>query len=45
MKYTQIKECVLCVSKDHSRFVCPNLIYYGTPLPGKNQRSRQDIAM
>ena len=36
---------MLCVSKDHGRFVCPKLICYGIPLPDKNVRSRQDLAL
>ena len=38
--YKRIKECVICVSKGHGRFVCPELTVYGTPLPDKNPRSR-----
>ena len=34
-QYKQIKECVLCVSKDHGKFVCPTLKCYRTPLLDK----------
>ena len=36
--------CAMCI-KIYGRFVCPKLTRYGTPLPDKNPRSRQDLAM